>query len=714
MGGSGWGSLSRKKLGNRIISRRGRFGAFFWKKKFWGDSGGAFWLGSGGGYNFGEMLTDDQLLELLRGGESDRAEFTRSWQDPDKIGRALCAFANDLPGHGLPGAVFVGVDDDGKPAGLPITDLLLRRLGEFSVSGNILPLPTLAVRKWTLDGAEVAVVAVRPHPRPPVRYKGECCVRVGPRHRRAAPLEETALAEKARDGDLPFDQRPARPPAVLDDLEMGNFRDYLRRAVSAETLAENMRDEEHQLQSLGFAGRNGEIRNGALMCFARDLHLQIPGAYIQFARFPGTGMSDRPKIQRELRGTVFQQLRLAEDAIDGNITVPAIIGKKTRTDYPDYPVAALRQLITNAVLHRSYEGELANSPAHFYWFDDHVEIRSPGGLFGGMPKSDFGKPGVIGYRNPKLAEALKTMDFVERYGFGIYKARNALAENCNPPPEFQLDANRVTVVLRKAEWTARAAELACCQALFRFKSECESGPAVIAIPGIPPLGDEPGYVSVVEESGITGVAPKDAAIRAVARFTGRKAFSRDRWPMTPPKEGEFGSAYVDVSPRVNTARIMRALIGLFGAEESELRETLAESFLCYTPSEKEARENDNCGFSRLQESELSLAEMEADIARETNEPKMRALVDMEKEVGTRTPNGITVIQVLDDMTMRNDDGTMGTAKAGQIFKGEEIIRRFSTLQDVARIVMEKRPRMKVLEYNGQKVAEPDGFPESEE
>ena len=423
------------------------------------------------------MLTDDELLELLREGESDRVEFTREWKDADKIGRAICAFANDLPGNRKPGVVFVGVDDAGKPAGLQITDLLLQRLGEFKASGRILPLPSLTVGKRTLDGAEVAVVITVPHPHPPVRYKGDCWVRVGPRQNRAIPVDEIRLVEKGREGNQPFDQRLVRPPVILDGLDLGNFRDYLRRAVSAETLAENMRDEEHQLQSHQFAGPDGQLFNAGLLCFAHDCDRRIPGAYVQFNRYPGTEMSGRPKVQREIRGTIFRQLKMAEESIETHIATPAIIGEKTRVDFPDYPAAALRQLINNAVLHRSYEGELANTPVHFYWFDDHIEIRSPGGLYGGISESDFGKPGVVGYRNPKLAEALKTMGFVERHGFGIYEARKAMEKNGNPPPEFQLDGNRVTVILRKLDLdalVAKAAELGCCQALFQLKRDWDS------------------------------------------------------------------------------------------------------------------------------------------------------------------------------------------------------------------------------------------------
>ncbi|MYA21564.1 MAG: transcriptional regulator, partial [Gemmatimonadetes bacterium] len=47
-------------------------------------------------------------------------------------------------------------------------------------------------------------------------------------------------------------------------------------------------------------------------------------------------------------------------------------------------------------------------------------------------------PGATAYRNPTLAEAMKTLGFMQRFGIGIQTARNALAANGNPPPEFDI------------------------------------------------------------------------------------------------------------------------------------------------------------------------------------------------------------------------------------------------------------------------------------
>jgi chromosome partitioning protein len=71
------------------------------------------------------MLTDDDLLQLARGSESERVERKPSGSDRRGIRRSICAFANDLAGHDRPGVIFVGLGDDGSCAGLAIDDRLL-------------------------------------------------------------------------------------------------------------------------------------------------------------------------------------------------------------------------------------------------------------------------------------------------------------------------------------------------------------------------------------------------------------------------------------------------------------------------------------------------------------------------------------------------------------------------------------------------------------
>ena len=121
-----------------------------------------------------------ELPQLLQSLESDRVERKRSAADGEKIRQNICAFANDLPGYGSPGIIFIGVEDDGACAHLEIGDELLKTLAAMRDDGNIMPMPSIIVQRHRLSGCHVAVVAVEPDRNPPVRYRGVVWVGVGP------------------------------------------------------------------------------------------------------------------------------------------------------------------------------------------------------------------------------------------------------------------------------------------------------------------------------------------------------------------------------------------------------------------------------------------------------------------------------------------------------------------------------------------------------
>jgi ATP-dependent DNA helicase RecG len=112
---------------------------------------------------------------------------------------------------------------------------------------------------------------------------------------------------------------------------------------------------------------------------------------------------------------------------------------------PDYPLATLQQVLRNAVLHRNYESHV---PVYWYWFADRIEIHSPGGLYGRVNEQNFGEAYATDYRNPVLAQGLKVLGFVQRFGHGIALARRACADNDNPPPKFEFSPSAVLCTIR--------------------------------------------------------------------------------------------------------------------------------------------------------------------------------------------------------------------------------------------------------------------------
>ena len=395
--------------------------------------------------------SDAELTSMMADLESDLVERKESLRGdaPVKIRQAVCAFANDLPDHRRPGVVLVGARDGGRPAAATVTDELLLQLADIKADGNVVPPPTMTVEPRVLDGARVAAVTVWPSDSPPVRYRGRIWIRIGPRRAPATAQDERMLNEKRRHRDPHFDARPVRA-ARLADLGLARFQeDYLPAAVDAETLAANDRSPEERLAAAKMivSIEDPVPTVSGILVLGRQPQDFLPGAYAQFLRVGGTEFGDPVTDAEVCRGAIADVVRRLDDKlIAHNRTSVDFLSGPVEIRDSTYPLEAVKQLVRNAVMHRTYED--TNAPTHVYWFNDRIEINSPGGPYGAVNASNFGQPGVVDYRNPIIAEAMRVFGLVQRYGFGIPAARRLLRAAGHPEPEFRVDPSWVRCTVR--------------------------------------------------------------------------------------------------------------------------------------------------------------------------------------------------------------------------------------------------------------------------
>lgn len=397
-----------------------------------------------------QEIDDATLIRLLTDPESDRIERTREFSASTKenVREAVCAFANDLAGHNAPGIIFIGAQDDGSPAeGFVVTDALLLSLSDIKPDGNILPPPTLFVEKRTLSGHEFAVVTVWPCDTPPVRFKGRIHVRWGPRRGLATAQDERILNERRRSRDRPFDVQPMAA-AGLEELDRMRFeQEYLPSLVARDVLRANDRTLEQKLAATKMiVAEDAPVPTvlGLLVC-GKDPSRWIPGSYTQFLRVDGKDLTDPILDEETIYGTIADQIRRLEEKLESHNRRRVDFAQADRESVTeDYALEGVRQLVRNAFLHRSYES--TNAPVRLYWFEDRLEIHNPGGPFGSVTRENFGQPGVTDYRNPNLAEALRALGFVQRFGAGIAIARKQFG----PRLRFEVQLGLVAaIVLRE-------------------------------------------------------------------------------------------------------------------------------------------------------------------------------------------------------------------------------------------------------------------------
>ncbi|MGV4885614.1 ATP-binding protein [Streptomyces viridosporus] len=392
------------------------------------------------------MTTD--LADLLGTQETSALEFKRSAKRPEAIRRAICALANDLGGHGG-GDLLIGVADSGDPVeDVDTSDRALLALTDMREDGLILDRPSMTVSVVPFKGKPVIRIRVEASAAPPVRFDGVVWVRPGPTTRRATRDDERVLTERRRAADGPYDSRPVAGTGV-DDLDLGLFRTtYLPTAVDPEVLEENGRPEAQQLASLRFATLDGTATTVGLLVTGYDPSAFVPGAYVQFVRYQGDDLDAAIADEQELRHNVVTTADRLETILRGHLHTRVVQSSGFKEESrPDYPLAALRELCMNAIMHRNYETSYA--PVRIVWFDDRIEVTNPGGPYGQVRSDNFDR--VNDYRNPSLAAAMKSLGYVNRFGRGIGRVRAALDRNGNPPAEFSVDDSSWSVTVRRAQ-----------------------------------------------------------------------------------------------------------------------------------------------------------------------------------------------------------------------------------------------------------------------
>ncbi len=378
------------------------------------------------------MVSEHELEIIVGQPENERIEKTAFLTKLDKFGEAVCAFGNDLMNRGLPGYFIIGVHDDGTRSGYRWTERDSQSLLEFRGDGRIVPPPSISTMVFRHDEGDILVAEVLPSLSPPVRYNGRVWVRLGARKSQATQEEERRLSEKRSFLSPLFDGMPCHNGS-LEDLDLDTFKlVYLPKAVDAEVLAANHREPLEQLASLKFYDLKYNVpTNAGLIVLGFRPTFRLPGAYIQYVRFDGLDVTAPFSAEKRFAGDMNTVMKGLKEFVQ-YVVIKEVHVELGVPIQKNYPAAAIEELLFNAVIHRDYQ---SNAPIKFYEFDDRIEISNPGGLFGNASVDNF--PNVSDYRNPSIAEAARTLGFVNKFNVGVKRAMETLRTNGNPAPRFE-------------------------------------------------------------------------------------------------------------------------------------------------------------------------------------------------------------------------------------------------------------------------------------
>lgn len=352
------------------------------------------------------------IADFLRRNESRTLEFKQDLSSPDRVLRAIVAFANTTGG-----TLVVGITDDRHPFGLPDAATEEERLANLIATG-IEPAISPDFQVVTEEGRDFLVVRV---PRFPgvfyVRQEGTeagVYLRHGSTNRRASPEQRAELQRQAQVGT--FDSQVCAQ-ATLADIDQEAARRLFKEEGYELTLA--------KMETLHLLERSGDLllpTNGAFILFGTPAARArcFPDARVQAARFAGPSKAEfLDQLEPDSRGvSIMEALEAVPRFVRRNTRTASRITGETlrRQDVPEYSAVALREVLVNALAHADYSRHGMTIKVAVY--SDRIEVENPGGWPLGLSEEDF-RNGVSRARNPVIAGVLHKLTIMENWGSGF-------------------------------------------------------------------------------------------------------------------------------------------------------------------------------------------------------------------------------------------------------------------------------------------------------
>lgn len=394
--------------------------------------------------------------------EWERLEFKAGW-NPQAVLHTICAFANDF--HNLGGGyIIVGVEErDGRPvlppAGLQPDELdaiqkEILNLGYHAIQPAYHPL----IFPEVVDGRHILLIHAPGGQTRPYRARKDLTtagkdwhyyIRKGSNTVRARDDDERELLGLA--ATVPFDDR-INQRSTMDDLSRELIVGFLKEIGSA--LADGAPDIPiaelaRQLQLVDGPPEACFPRNVGLLFFNPDPQRFFPATQIDVVWFPYDAAGDT-FTEKIFRGPLHHMIREALDYIRRNYLSETVIKRPDRaesTRVENFPFAAVEELLANAIYHRSYE---VREPVEVRITPRDLVILSHPGPDRSIRIDQLraGRAVSRRYRNRRIGDFLKELNFTEGRSTGIPKVQRAMRENGSPPAEFEFDEDHTYFLVR--------------------------------------------------------------------------------------------------------------------------------------------------------------------------------------------------------------------------------------------------------------------------
>lgn len=341
--------------------------------------------------------------------------------------KEIIAFANTNGG-----IIYVGIADDGTVIGIEDIEKEMEKISHM-IHDSIRPdlIPYTKIEKESIDHRDVIKITVLRGDKRPyhIRDKGLKSSGVYVCHGVSSqPASEGAIREMVKESDgIVFDKARS-----LDQELTFSYFEYICKEKDLSLTKESMR-------TLKLVNADGYYTNAAFLLSDQCSYT------IKVAVFQGNTKLVF-KARKEFSGSILKQVEDVITFLDMHSNENTEITGLARIDQPDYPKAAIRETVLNAVVHRDYT---YSGSVLINIFDNRMEVISLGSLVKGLQYEDI-MSGVSQTRNEGIASIFYRLHYIESYGTGISRIMEVYKQ-AKVQPSITLNPSSFILVLPKFE-----------------------------------------------------------------------------------------------------------------------------------------------------------------------------------------------------------------------------------------------------------------------
>ena len=360
--------------------------------------------------------------------EQQNIEFKQSWHD-DYL-KWICGFANAIGG-----VIYIGKDDSGQVIHLEDYARLLEEIPNKirNYMGIICD-----VQLHDEEAKKYISIKINPYS-VAVSLRGRYYYRSGSSKMELTGVElnEFLLKKAGKTWDDVVEEG-----AIIDDIDKASIVKFIEDSTEKGRLPETMGLSTFQTLEKLKLTEGEKLKRAAILLFGKDPMRFYPNIQVKIGRF-GYDASDL-KFHEIIEGNIVQMLYEVQVQLNYKfLTRPISFEGLKRVEKDQYPIQALREMLLNALVHRTYMG----ASIQMRVFDDKLSIWNEGVLPFGMSVEDLKADHNSRPRNPLIANACFLGGYIDTWGRGTLKIINACKEVGLPEPEIKEKNGGIEVTL---------------------------------------------------------------------------------------------------------------------------------------------------------------------------------------------------------------------------------------------------------------------------